>query len=247
MSQAIRIVQISDCHLPADPQQAYRGIYPHQNLRALLQKAGAFKPDLLLATGDLSEDASRASYSAIQAYFEALGIPVLALPGNHDDAALLAHTFPGSPVDDIAVSNHQQWQIIRLNSSIQGSPEGRLTRQALEQLARLLAQEPQRPRLVALHHQPVAAHSPWIDKYRLLEPRALLDLVTRTGSVKAVVWGHVHRASETEMDGVALLGGPSSAINSLPGKDKFSDDLQGPACRWLELRTDGSVSTRVIR
>jgi Icc protein len=81
----ILIAQITDCHLPADPQQTYRGINPHKNLRTLLMKVRAMKPDLLLATGDLSEDGSRASYRALQEYFRPLGVPVLALPGNHDN------------------------------------------------------------------------------------------------------------------------------------------------------------------
>ena len=55
-------------------------------------------PDLLLATGDLSEDGSRTSYLALRNYLKPLGIPVLALPGNHDDPGLLAEVFPGSPV-----------------------------------------------------------------------------------------------------------------------------------------------------
>ena len=86
MSESILIAQITDCHLPADSQQKYRGINPHRNLKALLKKVRRLKPDLLLATGDLSEDGSLVSYLALQKFFKPLGIPVLALPGNHDDA-----------------------------------------------------------------------------------------------------------------------------------------------------------------
>jgi len=48
-SKDIRIVQISDCHLPADTSQSYRQINPHENLQILMQKVRALKPDLLLA------------------------------------------------------------------------------------------------------------------------------------------------------------------------------------------------------
>ena len=116
MSTSTRIVQISDCHLPANPEQTYRGINPLHHLVALIPKVKALKPDLLLATGDLSEDGSRVSYQVLQEIFMPLGIPVLALPGNHDDPQLLADAFPGSPVDSIETSSHGPWQIIRLNS-----------------------------------------------------------------------------------------------------------------------------------
>ncbi len=196
MRTSTLIAQITDCHLSADPQQKYRGINPYKNLQGLLQKVKELKPDLLLASGDLSEDGSRVSYLALQRLFKPLGIPVLALPGNHDDAELLAETFPGSPVDGAVVSEHGPWQIIRLNSCLPGKPEGRLSENTLAELENLLMNHTQRPRLIAVHHQPVTVGSPWIDKYRLLDPEAFLQLIDQYPDVKAVVWGHVHQVFE---------------------------------------------------
>lgn len=246
MNTGTLIAQITDCHLPADPKQTYRGIVPHQNLKALLQKVKTFKPDLLLATGDLSEDGSQASYRALQAFFKPLGIPVLALPGNHDDPGLLAESFPDCPVDTIKVSEFDQWQIIRLNSCLPGKPEGRLGEKTLAELERLLARHRYKPLLITLHHQPISIGSPWIDKYRLLDPEDFLCLIDQHPNVRAVVWGHVHQAFEIDRNGTAMLGGPSSAINSLPGAQKFTIDTSGPACRWIELKTDGTLLTGVI-
>jgi len=246
MKQTIRIAQISDCHLPGDSELRYRGADSHQGLQALLQTVSTFAPDLILATGDLSEDASPASYQALQAYFESTGLPVLALPGNHDDAGLLAETFPGSPVDDVAVSNHGVWQVIRLNSCIEGKPEGRLSERTLQQLERQLLIEPHRPRLIALHHQPIPVSSPWIDKYRLTEPEAFLKLIDQSPGVKTVVWGHVHQVYDLTRGSVVMLGGPSSSINSKPGAQKFTTDSMGPACRWLDLEAEGSIGYSVI-
>ena len=240
------IAQVTDCHLPADPQQNYRGINPHKNLRALLQKVKELNPDLLLASGDLSEDGSRASYTTLQLFFKPLGIPVLALPGNHDDADLLAETFPGSPVDSVQVTEHGSWQIIRLNSCLPGKPEGHLSEKTLTELASLLANQEQRPQLIAVHHQPVTIGSQWIDKYRLFDPEPFLQIIDQYPDVKAVVWGHVHQEFETHRNGTAMLGGPSTAINSLPGVQKFTADSTGPACRWLELRADGTIRNGII-
>ena len=241
MTGSILIAQITDCHLPADPQQKYRGIYPHENLKTLLQKVRVLKPDLLLASGDLSEDGSLASYEALQRYFKSLGIPVLALPGNHDDANLLAETFPGSPTDKISVSEHGPWQIIRLNSSLPGKPEGRLSEEILTELESFLGAHKQRPKLIAVHHQPVTVGSPWIDKYPLVEPQAFLQIIDQHPDVKAVVWGHVHQVFETDRNGTAMLGSPSSAVNGLPGAQRFTPGPVGPAYRWLELSANGTL------
>jgi Icc protein len=246
MNQAIRIAQISDCHLPGDSKLAYRGVNAHKNLGSLLQTVKTFSPDLILATGDLSEDASPASYQALQTYFNSMGLPVLALPGNHDDADLLAEIFPGSPVESVTVSNHGVWQVIRLNSCVEGKPEGRLTERTLEQLEQQLLIEPHRPRLIALHHQPVPVGSPWIDKYCLFEPEAFLKLIDQIPGVKVVVWGHVHQVSDTRRGNIAMLGGPSSSINSAPGMLKFTADTMGPAYRWLVLEADGTIRNSII-
>ena len=246
MTGSIRIAQITDCHLPAKPQQRYRDIYPYENLKNLLQKVRQLQPDLLLASGDLSEDGSRASYQALRRFLLPLDIPVLALPGNHDDPGLLAEMFPGSPVDKISVSEHGVWQIIRLNSCVEGKPEGHLSEKTLAELERLLQGSVQCHRLIAIHHQPVCVGSPWIDKYRLFDTPHFLQLIDQHPDVKIVAWGHVHQSFEADRGGIAMLGGPSSAINCLPGTPAFTPDPVGPSFRWLELKPDGSFSSIII-
>lgn len=223
----------------------YRGINAYENLQCVMQKVAKFSPHLLLASGDLSEDASPESYAALKTFFDQINVPVLALPGNHDDAGRLAQLFPGSPEASVSVSEHGDWQIVRMNSCIEKRPEGRLSAASQEQLAEILANDPQRPRLVVLHHQPMLVGSPWIDKYRLQEPQAFLDLIATAPGIKAVLWGHVHRVFEASWQGIDMLACPSSAINSLAGVDKFTADPQGPAFRWLTLGAEGSYESGI--
>jgi Icc protein len=245
MDKTLRIAQITDCHLSGDPAQEYRGINPHANLNSLVQRVAAYAPDLVLATGDLSEDGSPASYEAFRHYLDPLGVSLLALPGNHDAAALLARMFPGSPVKSAAMTSHGEWQIIRLNSCLDGEPGGRLTGQALEHLENILQNEPDQPKLVALHHQPTLIGSPWIDKYPLFDPEDFLEVLDRAPSVKVVLWGHIHQVYESRMGGIAMLGSPSSAINGIRDRHIFTPDTLGPAFRWLELGVDGSFRTGI--
>ena len=246
MNTQIRIVQISDCHVSADTGQTYRGINPHQNLISMMQKIADLKPDLLLATGDLSEDGSAESYHLLKQYLHLFGVPVLALPGNHDNPVLLASAFPGSPVDSISVSNHGSWQIIRLNSCIPNKPEGRLAQGALIELETLFSTGEKRPRLIAVHHHPISVGNPWIDKYPLNNPGKLLQLIDQSPEVKITLWGHIHHTFESERIGTAMLGSPSSAINSLTGVQKFTADPSGPACRWVDLHDDGLFETGIM-
>lgn len=242
----IHITQISDCHLPANPNHTYRGINPYRNLETLLKKVKSLRPDLILASGDLSEDGSEDSYRLIKDLFDPLGVSVLALPGNHDDPVLLADTYPGSPTDSVQVTQHGSWQIIRLNSCLPKSPCGRLSEKNLSKLESVLAQNPDQSSLLAVHHQPVTVGSPWIDKYRMLEPGPFLQVIDQHEAIRAVVWGHVHQVFETNRNGIAMLGGPSSAINGIPGAEQFTPNTLGPACRWLELRADGSLKSHIV-
>jgi Icc protein len=243
----LRIAQITDCHLSADPATDYRGQNPVTNLQRVLDHMISRQPDLLLVTGDLSEDGSAASYKTLKKIFAQVGAPALALPGNHDEPVLLAQHFPTSLVDSIKVTKHGAWQIIRLNSCLPGKPHGRLSEDTLTQFEKALEEDTGRPRLVALHHQPLTAGSPWIDKYRLMDAEPFLRLVKRHPDIKAVVWGHIHQPFEAKLYGTLMLGAPSSVANSLPGKETFTLDEKGPACRWLELRPDGNTSSEVVR
>lgn len=246
MGAPLRIAQISDCHLPASAEISYRGINAYENLARVLQKVAQFAPHMLLASGDLSEDASPSSYQALGKYFATPDVKVLALPGNHDDPELVTAVFPGSPIKDIAVSEHGAWQLIRVNSCIKGRPEGRISSENLKQLAQLLRQNPHQSRLLVLHHQPVLVGSPWIDKYRLQDPDDFLELVSTANGVRAVLWGHVHQGFAGVHQGAHLLACPSSAINTLPGFENFKPDPAGPAFRWLELADDGRLETGIV-
>ena len=70
--------------------------------------------------------------------------------------------------------------------------------------------------------------------------------IQRHPNVKAIAWGHVHQVFEADRHGIAMLGSPSSAINGLPGTQKFTPDLLGPACRWLSLKTDGVLLSGIV-
>ena len=152
----LRIVQVSDCHVPRDPQTAYRGQNADRNLSSLLPAIRRWQPDLLLLTGDVSEDASAAAYGRVAALLSTAGAPVLALPGNHDDPALMRRYFPLGPWAGPHVHAGRNWQLILLDSTQPGHVSGLFSATDLEGLERSLAQNPDRSTLLALHHQPVA-------------------------------------------------------------------------------------------
>lgn len=72
---AVRIVHLSDLHLPArNPAQA-----------STLQKAiNALQPALVVVTGDVTRAARISEFAAASTFFAGIAAPLLAVPGNHD-------------------------------------------------------------------------------------------------------------------------------------------------------------------
>jgi Icc protein len=246
-ARPVRVIQVSDCHVPQDPATPYRGLNADRNLASLLPAMRHWQPDLILLTGDVSEDGSAAAYGRVSAHLSTVGAPVVALPGNHDDPAVMRRYFPVGPWSGPHADKARNWQLLLLDSTVPGRVSGELDSGTLERLDWLLRASTASHVLVALHHQPVPMGSEWIDRYSLEQPSALLDLLDRHSRVRCVTWGHVHQGFEAQRKGMVLLGSPSTVANSLPDTEKFALDLTGPACRWLELGLDGKVSTGMMR
>jgi Icc protein len=249
VNEPLELVQLSDCHVPSDPAATYRGLDAGGALERLLGAVRSCSPDLVLLTGDVSEDAGDASYRRVARGLETLGVPVLALPGNHDDPAVMQRYFPAGPWRGPALREYGDWLLVLLDSTGPGRIDGTLSAETLSALELGLTNSAAAHVLVALHHQPVPVASPWIDKYALAADQAerLLAVLERDGRVRCVTWGHVHQDFRAERSGMLLLGAPSTVANSIPGQEKFTLDEDGPACRRLLLAADGSVETDLVR
>jgi len=244
--EPLRVIQISDCHLPADPATPYRGVNADAGLQAVLLAVSKWQPHIVLCSGDLSEDSSRDAYQRLKHTLAELKAPVVVLPGNHDDAAVMADYFPLGPWSGPLVLACGRWLLVILDSAIKGRVDGAISTSHLRQVSEFLTADPDRPVAVALHHQPIDAGSPWIDRYRLENQAELLDWVKHHPAVRCVTWGHVHQAGETMINDCRWLSAPSTAANSLPGQPRFTPDPGGPSSRWLELFPDGELRTGVL-
>jgi Icc protein len=87
--------------------------------------------------------------------------------------------------------------------------------------------------------------SAWLDGVGLRDGDRLMAIVDRHPQVRAIVWGHVHQASDSTHGKVRLLSAPSTCAQFLPNNPYFALDDRPPGYRWLELHPDGSVKTSV--
>ena len=235
MTQPFTLLQLSDCHLSADPAAEYRGQNADANLARLLPACRLLAPDGVVLSGDIAEDGSSAAYERAGDLIEGLAPCTAWVPGNHDEHSVMAEVFEGLGYQAGPKLEWGGWQIALLDSAVPHRPEGHLDE---VRLAPLEALDEDRPALVFIHHQPVPVDSPWIDKYPLVAPEQLWARMNPE-TVRCVAFGHVHQAFSGEKKGIACLSAPSTVANSQPGMARFTHDPTGPKARWFRLWPDG--------
>lgn len=77
-----RILHVSDLHVGARED-----LSAASGLPALVERVA---PELIVASGDLTHQGTRAQHERAASLLKELGVPVLAVPGNHD----IPHTIP---------------------------------------------------------------------------------------------------------------------------------------------------------
>ena len=245
----LRIIQITDTHFFADAGGELGGVDVEAGLARVLKKArsGPWPPDLILLTGDLVQEETAAAYARLRTVLARLELPVYALPGNHDDKALLAQACDGRPMHLEQRLLLDGWQLIWLDSAVPGSPAGQLAPAELERLDRHLGQHPEHWALVCLHHQPIPIGSPWLDTMQVANGADFLAVLDRHPQVRGVLFGHVHQAFEHQRQGVRYYATPSTNLQFTPGAAKSSYDALPPGFRRLDLHSDGTLATCVER
>lgn len=244
----ITAVQVSDSHLFASTQTCLLGMPTQHSLEHVLECIRTEQPniDMVLCTGDISQDASAAAYQRFAQQVATLGAPMRWFAGNHDERLALQNACAGTdrlqPVTDLGA-----WRIVMLDSSVAGQVHGKLAADQLHVLEQALRSAGERHVLVALHHHPVPVGSRWIDQIGLHDAHDLHALIQRYSAVKAVVWGHVHQEFDVQKDGVRWLAAPSTCIQFTPKSDDFAVEDQAPGYRWLRLYDDGQLETGVSR
>jgi Icc protein len=251
---SLRILQLSDCHLPAEAGTLYHGRDPDRTLESLVQaltKEPAF--DHILLTGDLTHHAGVEACRRLLTIIEPLAGERHWLPGNHDDRATLETADPDGRLGCKEVELDRYWTLLQLDTTARpdGRGSGSLADAELDWLQQRLAALQNRHILLALHHNPVATGSRWQDEIRLGNPEALQALLASAPQVRGLVCGHLHQALALECAGRPLWSAPSTVIQFAPRCDCFTLEtdplLSAPGCRWYELAADGSIQARVLR
>jgi len=243
-------VQLTDTHLCKIHGGTLLGMDTDHSLQAVIDLVKAQRPtiDLLLGTGDLSDQGAVEAYRRLQQYFSQLTNSHCWLPGNHDNRENMA-AVADQPLRLCREIRVGRWQILMLDSQVPGEVGGELGPAELAQLdaALAVAAAEQLYSLVCLHHQPVAIGCEWLDEQMVADAPAFFSVLDRYPGVRGVLWGHVHQQVDALRGDVQLMATPSTCVQFAPGSAGFKADSAAPGYRWLELLSDGSLQTGVSR
>jgi 3',5'-cyclic-AMP phosphodiesterase len=244
VSGSFSLLQITDLHLLAAENARLLGVDTAKSLDAVLRAALSERAaDAMIVTGDIAHDAIETTYTRVGASIAAhYSGPVLWLPGNNDVAAPFDRQRPEPRELRLGA-----WQIIALDTHVDEMHGGNVADAELERLRSVLAGTPARFVIVAGHHPPAPLGTPWLDRDAISNGVALLELLSSDARVKAYVCGHVHQETATTHRGVRILTTPSTCFQFVPGTASFSVDATPPGWRWLDLASDGTLTTRVGR
>jgi 3',5'-cyclic-AMP phosphodiesterase len=245
------LAQLSDLHLGDDPK---RGADPRSSLEAVLAALARLPNplDAIVVTGDVADHGKRKEYRLARELLDATGVPVHAMPGNHDDRAKLREAFdlPGEGDEPIDYEvDLGPLALVVVDSTGPGEEEpGRFEPAQLERLDRTLADLGEKPTIVAMHHSPLPTAMPGWDGANLIpaEDGALAEVIARHPNVRAIIGGHLHRIATATLADRPVLSGPSTYLNARPDFATETVEMYPRAPGFaLHAFNEGTLSTQV--
>jgi 3',5'-cyclic AMP phosphodiesterase CpdA len=225
------IAQISDLHVTEDGSPTASLVDSNSTLTMAINFLNRFlpRPDLVIATGDLTDRGHRRQYEVLRTLLDRCELPLYLIPGNHDERGPLLDAFPDHRylrrddrplhyvVDDYPV------RLIGVDTTRPGRHDGALEAPDLTWLDETLGARPDAPTLVFMHHPPFDTGVWWMDCVGLPEAhrRGFEAVIRRHPQVRRIVSGHVHRPVQTTWDATVLSVAPSTAhqvaLDLVPG------------------------------
>jgi 3',5'-cyclic AMP phosphodiesterase CpdA len=212
------IAQITDLHARPQGRTCYGVVDSNTFLARAVDALLAQRPvpDVVLATGDLTDTGDVEEYKVLRREFARLPMPVYLIPGNHDRREGLRAVFgdlPYLPKEgplSYVIDDHRV-RLIALDTLIPGEVHGEVGAAQLNWLDRQLATAAGRPTIVFMHHPPFPTGIGHMDVINCSDGSAMAEIVARHGHIERVLCGHHHRPIQIRWAGTIGSVAPSTA------------------------------------
>lgn len=226
------IAQLTDTHLKDAGKLAYRQVDTSECLRRAISHLNALRPrpDIVLMTGDITDDGTSSQFGHALDLLAELQIPLLAIPGNHDEREALQTAFPKPASQEPSgthcfVSDDHPVRIVMLDTTVPKQSHGILDAPRLAWLQLMLEAERERPTLIAMHHPPFKTGIRHMDRQNCGNADKLAEILVDQPQVVGIVCGHIHRTIVTRFASKPATIAPSPAHSVV-----LDLNPDGPSC-----------------
>ncbi|WP_343504935.1 phosphodiesterase [Alloyangia pacifica] len=231
----MKIIHITDTHLMPAGETLY-GLDPSARLKRVLDDVvqSQADADLVVLTGDLTQDGNPLAYAQLGKLLADLPMPVRLLLGNHDARENFRAAFPAHPVDShgyiqsmMPVPGSDDC-LLFLDSNSAAEIGGRFCPDRAQWLRETLATRPEAALTVFIHHPPVAHGMAHFNNIGMHDSRTLMEILSaHPGGVRHIFFGHIHiPLTGTTRDGIGFTAGRGCT-------HQFRQDFQNPAPDWI--------------
>ena len=251
------IAQLSDPHL-RPKGVLYQGVVDsNAQFEAAIGQLNRLspQPDLVLISGDITEEAAPAEYALARELIAAIRQPLLVIPGNHDEREAFRRSFADlGSIPEPARCISRPANSVRCGS-LAWTSQCPVFITAISTTRRRfgwnmqLAAEPDRPTIVMMHQPPFATGISYVDDYWCRNGERLAGLIARFPHVERVACGHVHRFMQVRFGGTLLCTAPSTASAIALRLDADAEPasyLEPPAFLLHHWKEDAGLVTHLV-
>jgi 3',5'-cyclic AMP phosphodiesterase CpdA len=198
----MRLAHVSDLHLsPPGREDRAKGLTSHDVATAIADDLAMISDglDLVVVSGDLTEEADPESFAAFERIFSRIELPIAVVPGNHDgplgmrnyarQSSVLAGWDISNRIVEIAGTN-----LLGLDTCVENMIQGAVSSNEIAMVGDEIARESNRRLIVVMHHPPLLLGLETFDGFCQIKGGSkLLDVLVSGGRETLVLSGHVHR------------------------------------------------------
>lgn len=217
----MRILHISDTHIGSEKH------FNKTSLEKVMNKIEKENYDLLIHSGDITQEGKESQYKRAEKIFSKIDIPHIVIPGNHDKRSgglALYKKYIGQPN---GVFEQENTIVLFVDSAVPDSNVGRVGMVKFNMLKNGLRKHSDKKiKIVVLHHHTIPIPMAGRERNVLSNAGDLLDLFLRF-DVDLVISGHRHYPNVYEIDETTFVNaGTTSGKKTRYGDSNSFNEIE---------------------
>jgi 3',5'-cyclic AMP phosphodiesterase CpdA len=214
------IAHLSDLHLAGTGNRAYGRVPVAENLGQCVTYINRLRPqpDIVVLTGDITGSGQREEAEQAARLLSRLPCPLYMVPGNHDKRSSLSEVLAACDCPALEpggfnyVIEGYAIRLIGMNSCMPDAPGGEIRPDQLEWLEQRLAENPEQPTILFMHHPPLKFGVLETDEDGFAGAEQLGQVIERYSNIVRILCGHIHLEAHAGWRSTVVSTAPSMGL-----------------------------------